>query len=82
MVVYQFTTSAKSRYHLSTWEMFEGVQREVELKILNVAHVETGKEDKQKLKWRKLTNSIKKKKELKVIRLISYLRCLAYNKHF
>jgi hypothetical protein len=34
--------------------MFEGLQRsEVGLAKLKVVHVETGKEDKQKLKWKK-----------------------------
>jgi len=49
--------------HVSIWKMLEGQQREVGQAKLKVAHVEAGKKEKEKLKWKKTTENIKKKVE-------------------
>jgi len=71
-------------HHVSIWKMFEGLQREVGLAKLKVAHVEAGKEEKQKLKWKKTTENIKKKVEnySNQDNIITYLKSLAYNIDF
>jgi hypothetical protein len=43
--------------------MFEGLQKKVGLAKLKMAHVEASKKDKQKLKWKKTTENMKKKVE-------------------
>jgi len=50
-------------HHVSIWKMFEGLQREVGLAKLKVAHVEAGKEENQKLKLKRTTENIKTKVE-------------------
>jgi len=63
--------------------MFEGLQREVSLFKLKVAHVEAGKEDKQKLKWKRTIENIKTKVENYSNQdIIPYLKSLAYNIDF
>ncbi|KAF0746056.1 Uncharacterized protein FWK35_00038751, partial [Aphis craccivora] len=69
--------------HVSIWKMFEGLQREVGLAKLKVAYVKAGKEEKQKLKWKKTTENIKKKVENYSNQdIITYLKSLAYNIDF
>jgi len=70
-------------HHVSIWKMFEGLQREVGLAKLKVAHVEAGKEENQKLKWKRTTENIKTKVENYSNQdIIPYLKSLAYNIDF
>ncbi|KAL5245936.1 hypothetical protein ACI65C_013344 [Semiaphis heraclei] len=72
-----------SGHHVSIWKMFEGLQREVRLAKLKVAHVEAGKEEKQKSKWKRTTENIKTKAENYSNQdIIPYLKSLAYNIDF